>query len=79
MKKYKYYVGCYGFGDTASGFKTMRVVTNIKNGTPLFEKDDVPLEFTLKDADMYMNRLLNDGWVAVTIRVPHDRKYLCWN
>lgn len=79
MKKYKYHVGCYGFGNTASEFKTMRVVTNIKNGTPLFEKDDVPLEFTSKDADIYMKKLLDDGWAAVTIRVPYDRKYLCWN
>lgn len=79
MKKYKYYVGCYGFGDTVSGFKTMRVVTNIKNDTPLFEKDDIPLEFTSKDADVYMNKLLDDGWAAVTIRVPYHRKYLCWN
>jgi hypothetical protein len=79
MKKYKYYVGCYGFGDTVSGFKTMRVVTNIKNYIPLFEKDDVPLEFTSKDADVYTNKLLDDGWAAVTIRVPHDRKNICWN
>jgi hypothetical protein len=79
MKKCKYYVGCYGFGYTASGFKTMRVVTNIKNGAPLFEKGNAPLEFTSKDADIYTRKLLDDGWAAVTIRVPHDRKYLCWN
>ena len=79
MKKCKYHVGCYGFGETTSGFKTMRVVTNIKNGVPLFEKDDVPLEFTSKDADIYMKKLLDDGWAAITIRVPRDRKYLCWN
>ena len=79
MKKCKYYVGCYGFGDTTNGYKTMRVVTNIENGTPLFEKDDVPLEFTSEDADVCMRKLLDDGWAAVTIRVPHDRKYLCRN
>lgn len=79
MRKCKYYIGCYGFGSTANGFKTMRVVTNIKNGTPLFEKDSAPLEFTSEDADICMRRLLDNGWVAVTIRAPHDREYICWN
>jgi hypothetical protein len=79
MKKCKYYVGCYGFCDTASGFKTMRVVTKIQNTVPLFEKDVLPLEFTSEDADRYMRELLGRGWVAVTIRVPYENQYTCWN
>lgn len=79
MKKCKYYVGCYGFCDTASGFKTMRVVTQIQNAVPLFEKDVAPLEFTSEEADRYMRELLRRGWVAITIRAPYDNKYICRN
>lgn len=79
MKKCKYYVGCYGYGNSIDGFKTMRVVTQIKNTVPLFEKDVPPLEFTSEDADRYMRELLGRGWVAVTIRAPYDNKYICWN
>ena len=80
MKKCKYYVGCYGFEETKSGFKTMRVVTEIgKTGAPLFEFDDVPLEFTSEEADVYMRKLINMGFVAVTIRAPHDRPFMCRN
>jgi hypothetical protein len=79
MKKCKYYVGCYGFGETANGFKTMRVVTKKKNETPLFEMNVPPIEFTSEEADEYMRKLIDKGFVAVTIRVPHDRPYICWN
>lgn len=80
MKKCKYYVGCYGFESTSSGFKTMRTVTSInQNGTPLFKMNVPPFEFTSEEADAYMRKLLNNGWIAVTIRAPYDREYLCWN
>ena len=79
MKKCKYFVGCYGFGNTTSDFKTMRIVTKIQNTTPLFEKDVAPLEFTSEEADRYMRELLDKGWSAVVIRAPHDRLNICWN
>ena len=77
MRKCKYYVGCYGF--VIGGVKTMRVVTKIQNTVPLFEKDVAPLEFTSEDADRCMRELLVRGWSAVTIRVPYENKYICWN
>ena len=61
------------------GYSTLRTVTNIHNGVPQFEIDVAPLEFTSQDADAYMRKLLDNGWIAVTIRAPHDRKYICWN
>lgn len=80
MKKCKYYVGCYGFERTASGFKTMRVITKInQNGAPLFEMNTTPLEFTSEEADTYMRKLIDMGFVAVTIRIPHDRPFMCRN
>jgi hypothetical protein len=80
MKKCKYYVGCYGFEGTTSGFKTMRTVTSVnQNGAPLFEMNVTPLEFTSEGADRYMRELLGRGWVAVTIRAPYDNKYICRN
>jgi hypothetical protein len=79
MKKCKYYVGYYGFGNSVNGFKTMRVVTKIQNETPLFEKDVAPLEFTSEEADRYMRKCLEKGWVAVTIRAPYENPYICWN
>ena len=78
MKKCKYFVGCYGL-DKENKFTKMRAVTKIKDGTPLFETDVSPLEFTSEEADVYMRELLDEGWVAVTIRVPHNRPYMCWN
>lgn len=78
MKKCKYFIGCYGFGGDGK-FKTIRIVTKIQDGTPLFEKDVAPLEFTSEEADMCMRELLDKGWAAVTLRVPHDRSYMCWN
>jgi hypothetical protein len=80
MKKCKYYVGCYGFEGMSSGFKTMRVVTKInQNGAPLFEMNVTPLEFTSAEADAYMRKLIDEGFVAVTIRIPHDRPFMCRN
>ena len=76
MKKCKYYVGCYGFGDP---FRTIRVVTKIQNETPIFEKDNAPIEFTSEEADKCMRELLDKGWAAVVIRAPHDRHKICWN
>ena len=80
MKRCKYYVGCYGFEGTTSGFKTMRVVTKInQNEAPLFEMNVAPLEFTSEEADTYMRKLIDKGFVAVTIRIPHDRPFMCRN
>ena len=81
MKKCSYYVGCYGFVDTKSGIqKTMRVVTSVnQSGTPLFEMDCMPLEFTSEEADAYMRKLIDKGFVAVTIRIPHNRPFMCMN
>lgn len=79
MKKCKYYVGCYSFSRDINGFRSMRIITNIQNGIPLFEKDKSPMEFTSEEADVCMRRLIDEGWVAVTIRTPHDRKHICWN
>ena len=78
MKKCSYYVGCYGFS-TDSDFRTMRVITRLQDGIPLFEKDVEPLTFTSDEADELMRNLINRGWVAVTMRVPHDRPYMCRN
>lgn len=79
MKKCKYYVGCYGFGPTINGFKTMRIVTDMQGKTPLFEVGIEPLEFTPRAADAYMRELIDMGWAAVTIKCPHDRPFLCQN
>jgi len=80
MKKCRYYVGCYGFEETKSGFKTMRIVTSINQyENPLFAMDDAPLEFTSEEADTYMRKLIDKGFVAVTLRVPHDRPFMCKN
>jgi hypothetical protein len=80
MKKCEYYVGCYGFERTSSGFKTMRTVTSInQNGVPLFEMNVDPLVFTSEDADKYMRKLIEYGYVAVVMRVPHNRPYMCRN
>jgi hypothetical protein len=80
MKKCKYYVGCYGFEGTTSGFKTMRTVTSVnQNDTPLFEMNVEPLAFTSDGADDYMRRLIDRGYVAVVMRIPHDRPYMCRN
>ena len=78
MKKCKYYVGCYAL-NTTGDFRPMRVITGIENGIPSFSKVLEPLEFTSEEADKCMRRLLDDGWMAVTIRVPHDRPLLCMN
>ena len=78
MKKCKYYVGCYG-GLTHSGYSGLRIITKISDGVPLFEKEVAPLEFASEEADICMRKLLDEGWLAVTIRAPHNRKYLCWN
>ena len=80
MKRCNYYVGCYGFEETKSGFKTMRVVTSInQNETPLFEMNVDPLEFTSEEADVCMRKLIDKGYVAVTLRVPHNRPFMCQN
>ena len=78
MKKCKYYVGCYGL-NAAGDFRLMRVITGIKDGVPSFSKVLDPLEFTSDEADKCMRQLLDNGWMAVTIRAPHDRPYLCMN
>ena len=40
----------------------------------------VNLKVLSKDeADKCMRQLLDNGWMAVTIRAPHDRPYLCMN
>ena len=78
MKKCSYYVGCYGFGGDGS-YKQMRVITKLNNGTPLFEKDVNPLAFTSNEADKLMRDLIGRGWVAVTLRVPYDRPFMCQN
>ena len=78
MKKCKYYVGCYAFNITGD-FRLMRVVTGMENGVPSFSKGLEPLEFTSDEADKLMRQLLDNGWMAVTLRAPHDRPYLCMN
>ena len=80
MKKCKYHVGCYGLSASTGGFKQIRVVTGIQNeDTPMFERGVAPMEFTSDGADNYMRRLLDKGWIAVTLRVPHDRERICYN
>ena len=78
MKKCKYYVGCYAYNITG-GFKLMRVITGMENGVPSFSKVLAPLEFASDEADKLMRQLLDNGWMAVTIRAPHDRPFLCMN
>ena len=78
MKKCKYYVGCYALNITGD-FKRMRVVTGIENGFPSFSMGVAPMEFTSDEADKLMRQLLDNGWMAVTIRAPHDRPLLCMN
>ena len=78
MKKCKYYVGCYAHNITGD-FRLMRVITGIENGVPSFSKVLEPLEFTSEEADQCMRQLLDHGWMAVTLRVPHDRPLLCMN
>ena len=78
MKKCKYYVGCYAHNITGD-FKLMRVITGMENGVPSFSRVLAPLEFTSDEADKLMRPLLDNGWMAVTIRAPHDRPFLCMN
>ena len=78
MKKCKYYVGCYALNHTGD-FRLMRVITGVENGVPSFSKVLAPLELTSDEADKLMRQLLDDGWMAVTIRAPHDRPLLCMN
>lgn len=78
MKKSKYYVGCYAL-NIEGDFKLMRVVTSMDNGVPLFSRVLAPLEFTSNEADKCMRQLLDNGWMAVTIRAPHDRPFMCMN
>ena len=78
MKKCKYYVGCYAHNITGD-FRMMRVITGIENGVPSFSKVLEPMEFTSDEADKLMRQLLDNGWMAVTLRAPHDRPLLCMN
>lgn len=78
MKKCKYYVGCYA-RNTTGDFRLMRVITGMENGVPSFSKVLEPMEFTSDEADKLMRKLLDDGWMAVTLRAPHDRPLLCMN
>jgi hypothetical protein len=78
MRKCKYYVGCYAHNITGD-FKLMRVITGMNNGVPSFSKVLAPLEFTSDEADKLMGQLLDNGWMAVTIRAPHDRPFMCMN
>ena len=78
MRKCKYYVGCYALNITGD-FRVMRVITGMENGVPSFSKVLEPMEFTSEEADKLMRKLIDDGWMAVTLRAPHDRPLLCMN
>jgi hypothetical protein len=58
----------------------MRTVTSInQDGWPSFEMNVDPLEFTSEEADNYMRKLINAGYVAVVMRAPFNMPFMCRN
>ena len=83
MKKCKYFIGCLGIAVQNRDYKRIRFVTDLdeSNGhkIPKFEFEKEPLEFTSEEADKVMRELIRERWLAVTVRVPNDRKCMCYN
>lgn len=83
MKKCRYFIGCLGVPYQEGCFKQIRFVTNIDTSAghkiPKFELEKEPLEFSSEEADKVMRELIKQGWLAVTVRVPKDRKNMCYN
>lgn len=83
MKKCKYYIGCLGVPYQERCFKQIRFITDIDTSAgykiPKFEFEKKTLEFSSEEADSVMRELIEQGWLAVTVRVPKDRKNMCIN
>lgn len=83
MRKCRYFIGCLGVPYTEGCFKQIRFVTDLDEASghkiPKFEFEKEPLEFFSEEADNIMRELIKHGWLAVTVRVPKDRKCMCYN
>ena len=83
MKKCRYYIGCLGVPYKEGCFKQIRFITDIDTSAgykiPKFDFKRESLEFNSEEADSVMHELIEQGWLAVTIRVPKDRKNMCIN
>lgn len=83
MKKCRYFVGCLGVPYMEGCFKQIRFITDLDESAgheiPKFEFEKEPLEFSSEEADKVMRELIAQGWLAVTVRVPKDRKCMCYN
>ena len=83
MRKSRYYVGCLGVPYKEGCFKQIRFITDIDTSDgykiPKFDLEKKSLEFNSEEADSVMRELIEQGWLAVTIRVPKDRKNMCNN
>lgn len=82
MKKCKYFIGCLGVPYQEGCFKQIRFVTDIDTSDghkiPKFDCGKESLEFNSEEADNVMRELIEQGWLAVTVRVPKDRN-MCSN
>lgn len=83
MKKCRYYIGCLGVPYKEGCFKQIRFITDIDTSAgykiPKFDFKRESLEFNSEEADGVMHELIEQGWLAVTVRVPKDRKNMCTN
>lgn len=83
MKKCKYFIGCLGVATKNGDYKSIRFVTDLNESSghkiPKFEFEKEPLEFTSEEADNVMRELIAQEWLAVTVRVPQNRKCMCYN